>query len=346
LKTKPLSFYPLIGLLLVLIIPCAQGQAPGKESPASINQRLDRIERLLQNQGLLEMLQQIETLQQEIKGLRGELELQNHTIDQLQRRQRALYTDIDQRMQNLDKPATEPGILSPATDTDTDNPPLQTLTPIFNPGQTSPAQQTNAMPGNGEIGTLAQQPGPTTAGIDDGGVMRPMRPPAQAPQSRRNQTMVPVAVPTDPAAEPGLVEPVNVNPALARAEYDQAFSLLKQAQYEQAIRAFREFLALYPASEYSDNAQYWLGEAFYVMRRFEEAITEYELLTNQYPDSQKYTHALLKIGYSYQELGMLEDTKQYLQILVNNNPGTTASRLAQERLQQIAIMEKQAAELN
>ena len=67
------------------------------------------------------------------------------------------------------------------------------------------------------------------------------------------------------------------------------------------------------------------------------AIAEYERLTNNYPQSQKYTHALLKIGYSYQELGLINEAKQYLEMLVKQYPDTTASRLAQTRLQQLAL---------
>jgi len=68
-----------------------------------ILQRLDRIERLLQSQGLLDMLQQIETLQRELSALNGEIEYQNYTLEQLKKRQRDLYTDIDQRLQKLER---------------------------------------------------------------------------------------------------------------------------------------------------------------------------------------------------------------------------------------------------
>ena len=133
-----------------------------------------------------------------------------------------------------------------------------------------------------------------------------------------------------------------IDPAMMQAEYQQAFNLLKQAQYDQAIQALRAFLAKYPTGEYSDNAQYWLGEAYYVMRQFQPALEEYKKVIANFPQSQKYTHALLKIGYCYQELGRIDDAKNILQSLVTQYPGETASRLAEERLKSIALIEQQA----
>jgi tol-pal system protein YbgF len=122
------------------------------------------------------------------------------------------------------------------------------------------------------------------------------------------------------------------DPVAARADYQQAFNLLKQSLYEQAIKAFREFLAEHPASEYADDAQYWLGEAHYVTREFEPALVEYRALAATYPDSPKLTQALLKIGYTLQELGRIDEARAALQDLAQRYPGTSSARLAEERL--------------
>ncbi len=113
--------------------------------------------------------------------------------------------------------------------------------------------------------------------------------------------------------------------------------MLKQAQYDQAIKAFNQFLANHPDSQYADNAQYWVGEATYVMQDYETAITEYEKLLTKYPDSQKTTHALLKIAYSLNELGQLDEAQRRLEDLKQRYPGTTAGRLAEEKLKQIRL---------
>jgi tol-pal system protein YbgF len=305
----------------------AFSQAPVSE-PDSIDERLRRIEQSLQNQGLLEMLQQLERLQQEVSSLRGEIEVQNHSLEQLQVRQRALYTDLDQRMQGLEGngiATTGSTLITPdqgfELNADNSGPPLQTLSPTTGPTTQVTMNNEGNAPVNFQVSPVQQTP----VDIAD---------------------LTPRPVNNSPIFDPELNQiPTDVDPFQTKLEYDQAFSLLKQSQYEQAIRAFREYLAKYPVSDYSDNAQYWLGEAFYVMRQFELASNEYTQLVNNYPESQKYTHALLKIGYSLHELGQFDEAKRVLDELQLNYPRTTASRLAEERLTLInaAIKEREAS---
>ena len=125
------------------------------------------------------------------------------------------------------------------------------------------------------------------------------------------------------------------DPREAEIAYRDAFKLLKETQYNQALDEFKKFLKNYPNSDYSSNAQYWIGEANYVMQRYDTAINEYQALLNTYPDSQKVSHALLKIGYSFTELGNIADAKKILKDVVRKYPDTTASRLAKERLRKI-----------
>ena len=65
-------------------------------------QRLRRIERLLDNQVMLEMLQKVENLQQEIRELRGEIESQGFELQSMRKRQRDLYLDSDRRLRDLE----------------------------------------------------------------------------------------------------------------------------------------------------------------------------------------------------------------------------------------------------
>ena len=84
-----------------------------------------------------------------------------------------------------------------------------------------------------------------------------------------------------------------------------------------------------------DSAQYWMAEALYVKRQYEDAIKEYNNLVSNYPESQKVPHGLLKIGYSYQELGKADEAKLWYTDVKRRFPGTTASRLASDRLKHI-----------
>jgi len=313
-------------LLALCALASAPGQAaPSKKSAEEINQRLDRIEQILQGQGLLDMLQQLETLQQEVNQLRGETEVQNHTLEQLARRQRALYTDIDQRLQRLQGPpgngpqdgeATLIGDAPLSETPEPDNPPLQTLAPITTD---RPSASDQASDGPLRVELLDDTPEPPVA------------------EATETPAIVETtgAFATDATAEPTTQpDPIAAaNPVQARSDYQQAFKLLKQALYDQAIKAFKLFLSAHPDSDYADNAQYWLGEAYYVSQQFEQALRAYQRLVANYPQSQKLIHALLKIGYSKHELGKIQEAVALLEGLKQKYPGTSAARLADERLQ-------------
>ena len=339
-RVKPVMLSA-VAILLVAGVTAVGAQAPVKQPAADISQRLDRIEQLLNNQGLLDMLQRLDNMQQQLKDLRGEIEVQGRDIEELKRRQRTLYTDVDQRLQRIEGTTTTTNLSNLDNNPDaTGNPPLQTLSPVSG----TPEQANAPATGNPlNIQVLSAEPAPQ---------QKAETVPQQQPQSGTGTNPQTATAQQQPAGqtvataspEPAstAISPAEVDPAQMKAEYEQAFNLLKQAHYEQAIQALRAFLEKYPTGEYSDNAQYWLGEAFYVMRQFEPALAEYKKVIANFPQSPKYTHALLKIGYCYHELGRIDEAKQVLQSLVNQYPGETASRLAQERLKSIALTEQQA----
>jgi tol-pal system protein YbgF len=309
----------------------ALAQAPVvRASPADIAQRLARIEQQLQNQGLLDMLRQLESLQSELSQLRGELEVQKRSIEELNRRQQSLYTDIDQRLQGVEG-GTATDLTSLAADPVAGaNPPLQTLVPGY-----SATDQVTAPSDDTTLNIQMLPSTPAAAGTETVTTIAPAPDEAQTP-----------VVPAPAVAESGAAtDPTGIDAARMEEAYQQAWDLLKQGQYDPAIQAFAAFLVNYPAGDYSDNAQYWLGEAYYVTRRFEQALQEYNKLVINFPHSQKYTHAMLKIGYCFQELGRTDEARKYLQALVRQYPGETASRLAEERLKSIALTEQQSGAL-
>jgi tol-pal system protein YbgF len=121
-----------------------------------------------------------------------------------------------------------------------------------------------------------------------------------------------------------------------RAAYQAAFTLLKDSQYDRAITAFQKFLVSFPDSSLADNAQYWLGEAYYVNKSFPEAQAAFQRVIDKYPQSRKRPDALLKIGYCQYELKQWDLAKGTLSQLVAQFPDTPAGHLAQQRLDKMA----------
>jgi len=120
-----------------------------------------------------------------------------------------------------------------------------------------------------------------------------------------------------------------------REVYNKAFDLLKEGRYDQSIQAFQDFMKQYPQSGYADNAQYWLGEANYVSRKYKVAVDEFRKVINDFPTSQKVSGAMLKLGFAYYELEDWKNARKILQSVLKQYPADTAARLAETRLQRM-----------
>ena len=129
--------------------------------------------------------------------------------------------------------------------------------------------------------------------------------------------------------------PQGTDPLKEQQAYQAAFNLLKAGRYDQAAKSFRKFLVEYPTGKFAGNAQYWLGESYYVTRNFDSALREFNTLVSSHPDSQKVSHALLKIGYIHDELGQKEKAREILTGLTNDYPQSTAAGLATKRLERM-----------
>ncbi|TVP88753.1 MAG: tol-pal system protein YbgF [Thioalkalivibrio sp.] len=120
-----------------------------------------------------------------------------------------------------------------------------------------------------------------------------------------------------------------------QASYEAAFDRLMGGDYEAAIRQLERFMERYPDGVYAANALYWLAEAKYASGDYEAALVDFEAVRNRFPDSDKAADALLKIGYSHFELGNSEEARTALEQVLEDHPGTTLSRLAQDRLRRL-----------
>ena len=119
----------------------------------------------------------------------------------------------------------------------------------------------------------------------------------------------------------------------ASADYRAAVELVKAGSSTQAIDGLRAFLRKYPRHDYADNAQYWLGEAFYAQKDYPHALAEFRNVIETYPRGNKVPDALLKVGYCYQALGQGDKARAVLEQVVNLYPKTEPAALATKRLE-------------
>ncbi len=277
------------------------------------------------NAGVMQLMREIDGLKREVQALRGQVENQSYELEQLRRQQTSAYTDLDRRLQAGQSAAG--GVA-----------PLPTLTPAA-PGTVAgtPAPESSLQVETEANGALVATDTPTPPGAD-----APAVPPvAGDPTAGMGQAPALPATPPDagmppvPETPPAPPPVAAADDATSEAAYRDAFALLRAGDYDKAIAAFTAFQAQHPASQYGDNAQYWLAEAYYAKGQYAPAIAEYQKMLTQYPGSKKLSHAMLKTGYSYDKLGKAAEASATLKALVQQYPGSSAARLAEERLAQI-----------
>lgn len=117
--------------------------------------------------------------------------------------------------------------------------------------------------------------------------------------------------------------------------YAAAYELYKEGKYEKARIEFQNFLKAYPKTEYSGNAQFWIGECYYYEKSYEKAILEYEKVIKTYPEGNKVPQALLKQGLSFLQLGDKASAKLIMQNIIKDYPNTSQARVARSKLLEI-----------
>lgn len=129
-----------------------------------------------------------------------------------------------------------------------------------------------------------------------------------------------------------------LEPLLEQNAYEKAFKAFTDGRLEQAKQGFQSYLKSFSTGTYARDAQYWLGEIGYQTRDFSFAKAEFDKLIQRYPKSPKYPNALLKLGFIAYEQGDLAMATKRLKQVVTDYKGSTASRLAQNRLK---LMERE-----
>ncbi len=241
-------------------------------------ERLNKLERLLGNQVLMNLSLRLDELESQLQQLQGDTELQTHQQEEMSRRQQALYLDMDQRLEVLEKGVGAHHV---------------------------------------ESGDVSIEP--SVEGSE--------------PYAEFDDERIPDATLVAAEGASNVVEASSSGDAAS--DYSEAYSLLKNGQYDEAINAFQNFLKNHSETEYADNAQYWLAEANYVTRRFSQAVRDFGLVISDYNSSKKVPGALLKMGYAYYELEEWPQARTSLEQLVTQFPKSSAARLAENRLKRM-----------
>jgi tol-pal system protein YbgF len=305
---------------VVAFLAATAGSAVAQDGRLSLAERVARLEQQGQSQpantggGNLELLNRFQELQSEMQSLRGLIEQQSFEIEELKKRQRDQYVDLDSRIERL---------RGGAAGADAG----ETLD-LSSPGASTVGTPPPAIP--------AAPSDPNQLQMQDAEAVDPY---TGEPLSRQTDSDPSGSTGTAGSTDPGSL-PATSGSGDALADYQAAFDALKQGRYDQSTTLFNGFMRQYPDHELADNAMYWLGESYYVTQNYDTALQTFRDLIQRYPDGEKTADAELKIGYCLYELGNHVEAQAALAGVVQRYPDSTVARLAESRLRALALEQR------
>ncbi|HEX6978035.1 MAG TPA: tol-pal system protein YbgF [Alphaproteobacteria bacterium] len=235
------------------------------------------------------------TVDDQLRDLTGKVEELNYKLSQMATRLDKLVGDVDFRLTAIERggagAAPPPG--SPSTAAEASTTATASAAPV------GPGPQMRLVP-----------LGPSGQPVSDESAR-------QAPTPSRAPAPAQTAAVTLPDGSP-------------EAQYEFAYAQLLQAQREQgdfgrAESALRAFIAAHPNHRLAGNAQYWLGETYYVRRDFAAAAAAFAEGFKRYPNSEKAPDNLLKLGMSLGHLNRKGDACGTLGELERRYPNASVS---------------------
>jgi tol-pal system protein YbgF len=113
---SPIRLCILAAALGTLLAGCqVRDDDPYAVRERELEARVDRLDQVFKNQSLQGLSQRIDTLQEQVKQVQGEVEVLEHDNDLSKKQQRDLYQDLDKRLQKLEMGLSAQQAPAPAT---------------------------------------------------------------------------------------------------------------------------------------------------------------------------------------------------------------------------------------
>jgi len=237
----------------------------------------------------------LQAVEENLRALNGRVEELSHNLAQTQGRFRQFSEDVEFRFQEL-------GSAGGRTLVGESN---VNMPPLVRPGANSASVAASAA---GTLGTVPLNAIP--APQDEPGVQ-------PAPQAYSSTSYPPAA---GGAQDSGPED-----------AYEAAMNQLKRGQFDIAEADLSNFLQRYPSHNLAGNAQYWLGETFYVRGAYRQAAEAFLTGYTTYASSSKAPDSLLKLGMTLAALGQQEQACATLGELTRRFP--SASQAVSQRAQ-------------
>lgn len=233
------------------------------------------------------MASRMSQMETDLRTVTGTLETITHNLDQVTGRLDKLVADIDARLSTLERGGQFGGQPGTSTTALGAAPRIPTGPGISAAPSTVGVQSVGPATGGPVFGTAPRTLG-TISGSDLKGTetpsgANPTSPPAQtarlaptSPQPSDTQTGLPKGTPIQ--------------------QYDFAYKLLVQAEYDRAAAAFKEFTEAHPKNPLVSNAQFWLGRTYFVRKDYATAAKIFVENYQTLPKGAKAPDSLAGLG--------------------------------------------------
>ena len=219
----------------------------------------------------------MERLEAQMRDLTGRVEQIGNGLDLLKQRVEQINSDLDVRLSQMDGGAAAGP--APGRPGAAGSPPAAGSSSRF---AAEPPPAGGLMP----PGTVVPPPSSSNSGLNP--IFNTLSPPGTAPA--RPSAAAPASTEAPPAAPPA--------GGSINEQFNHAFGLVKQADYEGAEVALKGFIQAHPNDPLAGNAQYWLGQTYFARNKFPEAATAFAEGYKRFPKGSKAPEDLLYLGMS------------------------------------------------
>jgi tol-pal system protein YbgF len=225
--------------------------------------RLIRIERVVENQSLVQLAGELDQLRSEATQLRGEIETLRFQTENSDNRQRELYVDVDRRIQSLEQQGAPRAFTPPPASA----PPPSTLTP-----------QERAIEAPPDASRVAAAPAPAPA---------PARPAGTDQQNYQAAFELIQGRKYEEAGDAfaAFLTGFPTSPLADNAQYWLAETYYVRGQFQPALGEFQKVLDQYPQSAKMPDALLKVGYCQAELGNRDAARTALQQVVRQFPDT-------------------------------------------------------------
>jgi len=157
--------------------------------------------------------------------------------------------------------------------------------------------------------------------------------------SSRTSTTSTTSTDTDPAAAGGGAAPsAGGAPVVALSPQkmqDSAMADYALGEYDLAIEGFQAYIKNFPRSDWSDDAQVNICNAYINQGKYDKAVDACDMAIRTYPNTNSIPDAYYRKGLALRGLKQMDRAREAFEFVLKTYPDSQASTLAQQALAQL-----------